>query len=157
MTKRTTTARRPTAHEVPPVIPGDNMVVEEFASVAIRLDHLQNIDGKTVVALIMSTGTAPEEVLSLMAYHGRRVGVGESVQVARAVEVAAAFLLPINDRMSYIVVDRAAWDEVKADLERGNNSDMLTVAVFVAISHELKRQAKALGLPPMAVQSWLSE
>lgn len=129
----------------------------EYASVALRFDHLQDLEGKTVLNKTFSSETAVEATLALMAYHKRMPTADDVVLLAMGVQVGCAFYVRVSEAIAYLVVDMGAYAEVKDDPEQGNGTDLGTDAVFTARATELVRQAKAKGLPVTALLGWASE
>lgn len=136
----------------------------EFASVIIKRDHLQAVEGRALINLTMGSDTAAEALLSLHAYHGLSVSVDTAIAAAKACDTAAMFLMHIpsrhtqtGDERSYIIIDRAYWDAVKASPLGGNGTDQETVATFVTLATEADRLAKAAGQPPFEPRVMLSE
>lgn len=135
----------------------------EFASVVIELADLTSAEGKAFVKMAMGSDTAGEAVLSMHARYGLPVSVDTCLLIGQSTDVAALFLMhtpaphPSQPHRSFAIIDRAYWDEIKANPLGGNGTDQETVGVFVTLANEAERQAKQAGKGLYEVRGVLSE
>jgi hypothetical protein len=120
----------------------------ECASRTIRIDHLADKADSTVVPCFLDTKSTTEAVVELLRYHGqaeRLADVGLIQNLAEAAKKSSMVLIGINPALSYVVVDNARYEALKALPEGGDGSDLETCAVILDIAFQMRRLATAEG------------
>lgn len=121
---------------------------EEFASVTIVIDHLANLEGRTVVKTVWSTEAADEALLSQVTYFNQTGllvddGVRAMVAVGEAQDVA--YVYHVDERHTQIIADLSVWTKAFADPNLGNNTVLGTCAAFMTMATEMQKAANAAG------------
>lgn len=117
--------------------------VEEFGSITIVIDHLAELEDRTVVKTVWSTETADEALLSQIKYFdqtGLLLDDGIRAMVARGEEKDVAFIYHVSDRQTAVIVDLAVWTKIFGS-EMGKNSVLETCASFMVLATDLQRAA----------------
>jgi hypothetical protein len=128
----------------PDYVAAPNRTALECASRTIRIDHLADKADSEVIPVFLDSKSCTEAVVALLDYHGhsrRLVDVGLIANLAEAAKYSSIVTFGINEAISYIVVDEAAYQRAKEDPTMGAGSDMETGAFFLGMAQDMRRAA----------------